>query len=77
MTINGGIVSAAFQAGTEGILVIDGIAAGVVGELSGAEGVYGYTAIIDSTLMSPGDHTVELVIRAADGRLTSAGPPSP
>ena len=77
VTINGGIVSAAFQAGTEGILVIDGIAAGVVGELSGAEGVYGYTAIIDSTLMSPGDHTVELVIRAADGTLTSAGPPSP
>ena len=77
VTINGGIVSGAFDVGTEGILVIDGIAAGVVGELSGAEGVYGYTAVIDSTLMTPGDHTVELVIRAPDGTLTSAGPPSP
>ena len=76
VTINGGIVSSAFDVGTEGILVIDGIAAGVVGELSGAEGIYGYTAVIDSTLMTPGDHTVELVIRAPDGTLSSAGPPS-
>jgi Sulfatase len=76
VTINGGIVSAAFEPGTEGILLIDGVAAGVVGELSGAEGIYGYTAVIDSTLMTAGDHVVELVIRAPDGTLTSAGPPS-
>lgn len=76
VTVNGGIVSAAFEVGTEGILTIDGIAAGVIGELSGAEGIYGYTAVIDSTLMTPGDHVVELVVRAPDGTLTSAGPPA-
>jgi hypothetical protein len=61
--------------GTEGIIAIDGVAAGVVGELSGARDVVPYTAILDYTLLTPGDHTVELFVRAPDGAITKVGLP--
>jgi hypothetical protein len=61
--------------GTEGIIAIDGVAAGVVGELSGARDVVSYTAILDYTLLTPGDHTVELFVRAPDGVITKVGSP--
>jgi hypothetical protein len=61
--------------GTEGIIAIDGIAAGVIGELSGARDVVTYTAILDYTLLTPGDHRVELFVRSPDGALTKVGLP--
>lgn len=69
-------VSTPLEVGTEGIIAVDGIAAGVIGELSGEKSVKGYTAILDYTLLTSGAHTVELVIRNPDGSLTSAGSPS-
>jgi hypothetical protein len=61
--------------GTEGIIAIDGVAAGVVGELSGARDVVSYTAILDYTLLTTGDHTVELFVRSPDGVITKVGLP--
>ena len=68
-------LSAPVDIGTEGIIAIDGVAAGVVGELSGARDVVPYTAILDYTLLTPGDHTVELFVRAPDGAITKVGLP--
>ncbi len=66
-------LSQPLDAGTEGIITVDGIAAGVIGELSGARSVVNFTAVLDYTLLTPGPHSVELLIRNPDGRLTSAG----
>jgi hypothetical protein len=68
-------LTAPVDIGTEGIIAIDGVAAGVIGELSGARDVVSYTAILDYTLLTPGDHTVELFVRAADGVITKVGSP--
>ena len=64
------------ESGTEGIISVDGIAAGVIGELSGARSVVNFAAVLDFTLLTPGPHTVELFIRNPDGSLTSVGAPS-
>lgn len=69
-------VSIGLEVGTEGIIAIDGIAAGVVGELSGARSVVNFTALLDYTLLKPGAHAIELFIRHPDGSITSAGAPS-
>jgi len=69
-------VSIGLEVGTEGIIAIDGIAAGVVGELSGARTVVNFTALLDYTLLKPGAHSLELFIRKPDGSITSAGAPS-
>lgn len=69
-------LSQPLDAGTEGIITVDGIAAGVIGELSGARSVTNFTAVLDYTLLTPGAHTVELFIRNPDGSLASAGAPS-
>jgi hypothetical protein len=61
--------------GTEGIVAINGVAAGVIGELSGARDVVPYTALLDYALLTPGDHTVELFVRAPDGAITKVGLP--
>jgi hypothetical protein len=61
--------------GTEGIIAINGVAAGVIGELSGARDVVPYTAILDYTLLTPGDHSVELFVRTPDGAVTKVGSP--
>lgn len=68
-------LSQPLEAGTEGIIAVDGIAAGVIGELSGARSVSSFTAVLDFTLLTPGAHTVELFIRNPDGSITSAGAP--
>jgi hypothetical protein len=68
-------VNGALDAGTEGIVVVDGIAAGVVGELSGARGLVEYTAILDYTLLTSGTHSVELFVRDAAGVVTRVGAP--
>jgi len=72
-----GVITAdkSIEDGAEGIVVIDGIAAGVIGEASGARGATEYTAILDYTLLTKGSHTVELYIRSRDGVLTRVGAP--
>jgi len=61
--------------GTEGIIAVNGIAAGVVGELSGARDVVEFTAILDYSLLTDGAHTVELFVRDNDGVITRVGRP--
>ena len=67
--------SPAFE-GTEGIIAVDGTAAGVIGEISGQEGNVRFTAILDYALLTKGSHRVELFVRAADGAITRVGPPT-
>ena len=62
--------------GVEGIIAIDGIAAGVIGELSGALGEVPYTAILDYALLTKGEHKVELFVRDSDGVISKVGQPS-
>ena len=69
-------LSQPIDAGTEGVIAVDGVAAGVIGELSGASSTISYAAVLDYTLLSRGPHNVELFIRYPDGTLTSAGAPS-
>lgn len=67
-----------FPEGTEGIISIGGVAAGVLGELGQFDWTgdpVRYTAILDYSLLTPGDHTVELYLRAPDGSLSRVGPP--
>lgn len=61
--------------GAEGIVVLDGVAAGVIGEVSGAKSVVGYTAILDHGLLTKGAHTVELFLRMPDGGIIRVGAP--
>ena len=68
-------VSVGLEVGTEGIIAIDGIAAGVVGELSGARSVVNFTALLDYRRLKSGPHSLELFIRNLDGSITSAGAP--
>ena len=67
-------INGSLEEGTEGIIAVDGIAAGVVGELSGGRGLISYTAILDYTLLTKGLHTIDLFIRSVDGTLTKAVP---
>jgi len=69
-------LSEPLEVGTEGVIAVDGIAAGVIGELSGARSVVEFTAVLDYTLLTPGPHAIELLIRNPDGIITSAGAPS-
>ncbi len=62
--------------GTEGIIAIDGIAAGVIGEISGARDEVAYTAILDYSLLTKGAHVVELFVRDAEGAISKVGTPS-
>lgn len=62
--------------GTEGIVVVDGVAAGVIGELSGARDTIEFTAILDYALLGDGSHVVELFIRNTDGIITRVGAPT-
>ena len=61
--------------GTEGIVTINGIGAGVIGELSLANGTIDYTALLDYTLLTKGKHEVGLVLRTPDGLLFNVGAP--
>jgi hypothetical protein len=69
-------VTQPLEQGTEGIVVVDGIAAGVIGELSSARSSVNFAAVLDYTLLTPGPHTIELFIRNPDGTLTFVGAPS-
>lgn len=68
-------VNGSIDVGSEGIIAVDGIAAGVIGELSGARGLVSYTALLDYTLFTQGNHTVELFVRDATGAVTRVGAP--
>jgi len=68
-------VNGSLDVGSEGIIAVDGIAAGVIGELSGARGLVSYTALLDYTLFTQGNHTVELFVRDATGAVTRVGAP--
>lgn len=48
--------------GAEGIITIDGVAAGVVTEIGGAEGEISFDAIVDYSLFTGGSHEIGLVI---------------
>ena len=48
--------------GAEGIITIDGVAAGVVTEIGGAAGEISFDAIVDFTLLTGGSHEIGLVI---------------
>jgi hypothetical protein len=61
--------------GAEGIIVVDGVAAGVIGELSGARDVVEFTALLDYSLFTDGVHTAELFVRHEDGAITRVGAP--
>ena len=68
-------VNGSLDVGSEGIIAVDGIAAGVIGELSGARGLVPYTALLDYTLFTQGNHTVGLFVRDATGAVTRVGAP--
>ena len=61
--------------GVEGIFAVDGIAAGVIGELSGARQLVPYTAILDYSLLTEGKHTVELFLRYPNGEIKAVRQP--
>jgi hypothetical protein len=69
-------LSQSLEDGTEGIIAVDGIAAGVIGELSGARTAVSFAAVLDYTLLTPGPHTIELFVRNPDGTLTFVGAPN-
>ena len=68
-------VNGSLDPGTEGIVVVDGVAAGVIGELSGARGLVEYTAVLDYTMLTAGQHAVELFVRDPAGSITRVGAP--
>ena len=77
MTVTGTVtLKRAAIEGTEGIITVDGVAAGVIGELGGQEGVVKFTAVLDYTLLTRGSHDVRLSVRDENGTITSVGPPA-
>ena len=69
------LVNSRLEEGTEGIVVVDGTAAGVIGELSNAQGKTAFTAILDYRAFTKGDHIVELFLRSPEGAITKVGSP--
>ena len=70
------VVNSQLDEGTEGIVVVDGVASGVIGELSNAQGETPFTAVLNFTHITKGDHVVELFVRSPEGALTKVGNPS-
>jgi hypothetical protein len=68
-------LKSSLEEGTEGIVAIDGIAAGIIGELSGASESVPYTAILDYSLLNKGKHTVELFLRYPNGDIAAVVTP--
>ena len=67
ITLNGTL-----DEGVEGVIAIDGVAAGVIGELSGARQIVPYTAILDYSLLTQGKHSVQLFLRYPNGDIKAA-----
>jgi len=77
VTVTGTIVlKAPAIDGTEGVITVDGIAAGVIGEIGGQEGEVKFTAVLDYTLLTKGSHEVRLFVRDENGVITSVGLPT-
>jgi hypothetical protein len=77
VTITGLVkVSSPLPKGTEGVVAVDGRAAGVIGELSGDQTDVNFISVLDYKLLTPGSHTVELLVRSPEGVLTRVGAPS-
>jgi hypothetical protein len=62
-------VDQSLPTGAEGIITIDGVAAGVITELSGAQGDVDFDVVINYQLLSAGSHDLGLIINF-DGRGT-------
>lgn len=79
VTVQGGVLlKEPLPAGSEGILVVDGIAAGVVGEFGSGSVYFGFLSVIDYSLLTSGKHTLEmLVYNGETGAITTAGAPTP
>lgn len=61
-------VDTALSDNADGLVLIDGKVAGVINELAGAKpGVVEFQTLLDYTLLTPGNHSVSLVIRTRDG----------
>ena len=77
VTVTGTVVlkSVAME-GTEGVITVDGIAAGVIGEIGGQEGTVKFTAVLDYSLLTKGAHEVRLYIRDENGAITAVGVPN-
>lgn len=76
--VRGGVVlKTALPKGSEGILLVDGIAAGVIGEFGEGGTYFTYTSILDFELLTEGPHTLSLVLRdGKTGKITAVGPPT-
>ena len=68
-------VNTQLDEGTEGVVTVDGVASGVIGELSNGTGEIPFTVILDYTHMTKGDHVVELFVRIPEGAVTRVGNP--
>ena len=68
-------VASPLPSGSEAIVAVDGVAAGVLGEVSGAGTDVRFTAVLDYTLFTDGAHSVELFVRRPDGTITRVGAP--
>ncbi|MSO31185.1 MAG: hypothetical protein EXQ64_00050 [Ilumatobacteraceae bacterium] len=79
VTVQGGVLlNEPLPEGSEGILVVDGVAAGVVGEFGNGSVYFGFLSVIDYSLLTSGKHKVEmLVYNGETGVITTAGSPSP
>lgn len=69
------VISGQLEEGTEGIVTVDGVAAGVMGELSNSRSEVPFTVVLDYTRFTKGDHVVELFIRSPQGAITKVGSP--
>lgn len=69
------VVETQLDEGTEGIVAIDGVASGVIGELSNAQGEIPFTAVLNYRHLTQGDHVVELFVRSPEGAITKVGNP--
>ena len=77
VTVTGTVVlKSVVMEGTEGIITVDGIAAGVIGEIGGQEGTVKFTAVLDYSLLTKGAHEVRLYIRDENGAITAVGVPN-
>lgn len=68
--VTGGITTSDVPQGTHAIVRVDGVAAGSF-DVSGWDGPHGFAVIIDYTMLSPGDHVIDMVVRTPDGVYSS------
>ncbi len=78
VVLGGVLLNEPLPEGSEGILVVDGIAAGVVGEFGLGSVYFGFLSVIDYSLLTAGKHKLELLVYNGEtGTITTAGAPTP